>query len=187
MKAVATKTIERPARRSRESEPTLRYTPPMPLPIPTPRELYLANLVENDEYEFTTPLNLPGLLVSPDAITPPAPAASYSTFPRRLDDVLETEDGDAVSTCQLPGRLIADATESARAWPPPSPDPFDAPDEYTEVAAMQLPGLIIAADQLPAPEPPATSPRGLCASCVHNPTCDFPRPESGVWRCEEYE
>lgn len=28
---------------------------------------------------------------------------------------------------------------------------------------------------------------GLCANCKHLETCTFPRPEGGVWRCDEYE
>jgi hypothetical protein len=29
--------------------------------------------------------------------------------------------------------------------------------------------------------------RGLCVNCVHRQTCRLPKPESGVWHCEEYE
>ena len=28
---------------------------------------------------------------------------------------------------------------------------------------------------------------GLCVNCEHRETCTFPRPEGGVWHCEEYE
>jgi len=28
---------------------------------------------------------------------------------------------------------------------------------------------------------------GLCASCERYDTCGFPKPEGGVWRCEEYQ
>jgi hypothetical protein len=27
---------------------------------------------------------------------------------------------------------------------------------------------------------------GLCADCAARETCTFPRPEGGVWHCEEY-
>jgi len=27
---------------------------------------------------------------------------------------------------------------------------------------------------------------GLCANCDNRATCIYPRPEGGVWRCEEY-
>jgi hypothetical protein len=28
---------------------------------------------------------------------------------------------------------------------------------------------------------------GLCANCKHRETCKFPKPQGGVWHCEEYE
>jgi len=28
---------------------------------------------------------------------------------------------------------------------------------------------------------------GLCSNCEKRETCTFPKPESGVWHCEEYE
>jgi hypothetical protein len=27
---------------------------------------------------------------------------------------------------------------------------------------------------------------GLCVNCEHRDTCIYPKPEGGVWRCEEY-
>lgn len=29
--------------------------------------------------------------------------------------------------------------------------------------------------------------RGLCKNCANRETCTFPRPEGGVWHCDEYE
>lgn len=29
--------------------------------------------------------------------------------------------------------------------------------------------------------------KGLCVNCENREHCTFPKPESGVWRCEEYE
>lgn len=29
--------------------------------------------------------------------------------------------------------------------------------------------------------------KGLCRTCANNDGCDFPKPEGGVWRCEEYK
>ena len=29
--------------------------------------------------------------------------------------------------------------------------------------------------------------KGLCKNCKKRKTCTLPRPEGGVWRCEEYE
>lgn len=28
---------------------------------------------------------------------------------------------------------------------------------------------------------------GLCANCEHQETCTYPKPQGGVWRCEEYQ
>jgi hypothetical protein len=28
---------------------------------------------------------------------------------------------------------------------------------------------------------------GLCSNCIHQKCCSFPKPESGVWHCEEYQ
>ena len=28
---------------------------------------------------------------------------------------------------------------------------------------------------------------GLCVNCANRATCTFPKPEGGVWHCEEYE
>ncbi len=32
---------------------------------------------------------------------------------------------------------------------------------------------------------PASDP-GLCSLCENRPTCTYPKPEGGVWHCEEY-
>jgi hypothetical protein len=29
--------------------------------------------------------------------------------------------------------------------------------------------------------------KGLCLNCAHHDGCRLPRPETGVWHCEEYE
>jgi hypothetical protein len=28
---------------------------------------------------------------------------------------------------------------------------------------------------------------GICSTCANRETCTFPKPEGGVWQCEEYE
>jgi len=28
--------------------------------------------------------------------------------------------------------------------------------------------------------------KGLCSNCAERDACTFPRPEGGIWRCEEY-
>jgi hypothetical protein len=43
---------------------------------------------------------------------------------------------------------------------------------------------------LPAAAPAQASPcelPGLCRLCAHVESCTFPRPEAGVWFCEEFE
>ena len=41
-----------------------------------------------------------------------------------------------------------------------------------------------------SPEPgrrtSTNGPAGLCVNCEHLKTCVYPKPEGGVWRCEEY-
>jgi len=37
------------------------------------------------------------------------------------------------------------------------------------------------------PTPNKKTFKGLCINCDHRFTCTLPRPESGVWYCEEYE
>jgi hypothetical protein len=29
--------------------------------------------------------------------------------------------------------------------------------------------------------------KGLCVNCKYRETCLYPKPEGGVWHCEEYE
>jgi hypothetical protein len=45
-------------------------------------------------------------------------------------------------------------------------------------------------EPLDAPEidPPreAKTHAGLCANCENRAACIYPRPEGGIWRCEEY-
>lgn len=28
---------------------------------------------------------------------------------------------------------------------------------------------------------------GLCSNCAHRKTCIYPKPEGGIWHCEEYQ
>jgi len=32
----------------------------------------------------------------------------------------------------------------------------------------------------------SSSYRGLCSNCDNRETCTYPKPEGGIWRCEEY-
>ena len=38
-----------------------------------------------------------------------------------------------------------------------------------------------------AEEENSTPQKGLCRNCKKEKTCKLPRPEGGVWRCEDYE
>jgi hypothetical protein len=58
-------------------------------------------------------------------------------------------------------------------------------EEYEAVhprSAVPAPGI--------SPEGPVRLPAsrvlGLCSNCDNYPTCSFPKPEAGVWHCEEY-
>jgi len=31
------------------------------------------------------------------------------------------------------------------------------------------------------------SSKGLCSNCENCPSCSYPKPEGGVWHCEEYQ
>lgn len=35
--------------------------------------------------------------------------------------------------------------------------------------------------------PPRAAVKGLCATCARFADCTYPKPEIGVWRCEEFE
>lgn len=144
------------------------------------------DLVPDAEYEWTTHLNLPGLIVAPNAIKPPTPApAKPGRF--AVDALFETEDGDASVACQLPGGLtVAAGLPTALVDETPGRNELSTTDEYTELAAMQLPGRIAVAQAAPAESRDEPRMRGLCATCIHEKHCDFPRPAGGIWRCEEY-
>lgn len=143
------------------------------------------NLVESPEYEWTTAVNLPGLIVTPTHVES-APSITAPVARRTTNEIIETEDGDGVSPCQLPGGLThGDAATFAPYTLGRMNDAAEGEDEYTAAAAMQLPGTLVAvAADAAADESMAV--RGLCATCVHHATCEFPRPAGGVWRCEEY-
>lgn len=38
-----------------------------------------------------------------------------------------------------------------------------------------------------APIPMRSAGKGLCATCDRRHDCTYPKPEGGVWRCEEFE
>jgi hypothetical protein len=40
--------------------------------------------------------------------------------------------------------------------------------------------------QVPSEEDAGEKQKGLCMDCTNRENCTFPRPEGGVWHCEEY-
>lgn len=171
--------------RSRTRDRGLNSAKPEPRNDITPA---LRNpLIESREYEWTTPLNLPGLIVAPSAHHPANAQQSRPTWPH-LDGIIETEDGDAANFCQLPGLLesAAKAPAPGEATPLVRESSEWVIDEYAEIAAMQMPGLLVEPIAMTGESEDRAAARGLCATCAHRDDCNFPRPSSGVWRCEEY-
>ncbi|MBX3393880.1 MAG: hypothetical protein KF841_00790 [Phycisphaerae bacterium] len=115
------------------------------------------------------------------------------------------EEGESMSATPIPGLIgsrrrhgqtVGDRHYTSGIARPPAqwePDLTAARTGWTEEdgAALQMPGMIVdqnaATVSLEVEQPTrATSAKGLCATCELRETCTFPRPESGVWRCEEY-
>ncbi len=66
--------------------------------------------------------------------------------------------------------------------------------ECEEFSGLVLPPLTIrAAREAHPPASPGTRPaappalRGLCATCERRHDCTYPKPEFGVWHCDEFE
>lgn len=150
-----------------------------------PIEQFGPELIESAEYEYTSAVSMPGLLVAIDQIRPEASQPVRRAVSRPADELLATEDGDAVSICQLPGRIVSESPWTGRLVPARTDDEPDEMDEYSERAAMQWPGLLVV-PEASAESPSPDKPRGLCADCLIRDECQFPKPVSGVWRCEEY-
>jgi hypothetical protein len=39
----------------------------------------------------------------------------------------------------------------------------------------------------PPPRPSETPLKGLCRYCARRDTCTYPKPEGGIWHCDEFE
>lgn len=63
---------------------------------------------------------------------------------------------------------------------------FDDRNESNEPPQSPVEGSEPEEDQLEQ-EPVNSRLRGLCVNCARASECTFPRPEGGVWHCEEYE
>ncbi len=59
-------------------------------------------------------------------------------------------------------------------------EPYDSPVP-TRAATREEPQPG-ASDEAPAP----AGLKGLCANCGNRNDCEYPKPEGGVWHCEEY-
>ena len=75
-------------------------------------------------------------------------------------------------------------------------DPDCIYEARSDRAILQCEQFEMGFRQSPAAAPPILSaaPRaresnvypGLCSNCENRETCIYPKPEGGVWRCEEY-
>ena len=75
-------------------------------------------------------------------------------------------------------------------------DPDCIYEARSDRAILQCEQFEMGFQQSPAPAAPILSaaPRaressaypGLCSNCENRETCIYPKPEGGVWRCEEY-
>ena len=52
---------------------------------------------------------------------------------------------------------------------------------------LAIPPAIGVATRPTIAPPPSSTAKGLCKTCVRFAECTYPKPESGVWRCEEFE
>ncbi len=59
-------------------------------------------------------------------------------------------------------------------------------EEFVIFGAEPAPGLDRSAEEKPRETWSANGHVGLCVNCDNVPTCVMPKPEGGVWHCEEY-
>jgi len=60
-------------------------------------------------------------------------------------------------------------------------------DDHTEPPGYALRDVDPVDSDVSALAEPLPGVRGLCVNCAHRADCCLPRPEGGVWHCEEYE
>jgi len=60
-----------------------------------------------------------------------------------------------------------------------APYPFSANNNPSPVTKSPSKGRVEEQDSSPY--------KGLCRNCKKNKTCVIPKPEGGIWRCEDYE
>ena len=130
----------------------------------------------------------------------PASPASQIRQTRSTGPTFECEEGEGGSAVPMPGLLCKPkrlrqteanrhyTSEDARRPVQWEPDLNAARREWTDDdgPATAMPGLIVRPDATVSLKVEQPRARGLCTTCELRETCTFTRPESGVWRCEEY-
>ena len=56
-----------------------------------------------------------------------------------------------------------------------------------EYEALRTPAATIVAPEASKAECPPSKLLGLCINCDHREICHLPKPEGGVWHCNEYQ
>lgn len=83
--------------------------------------------------------------------------------------------------------LCATCAEAPRCTHPRLPGvPVAWCDDATALE-IDVPSAVGVAAAVARPTLVRTAPKGLCGTCVRFSNCTYPKPESGVWRCEEFE
>lgn len=67
-------------------------------------------------------------------------------------------------------------------------DEFDGYEVPQQEASIELaaPGTDVRSEEV-AEKAESNTVRGLCRNCGRFETCTYPKPEGGVWHCDEYE
>ena len=81
------------------------------------------------------------------------------------------------STCNHAAECIYLASAAVPIWRCEDFDDHVAPAALDSSVAMEVQN-----DTRPARPVPA----GICSNCDNLGTCMYPKPEGGIWRCEEY-
>lgn len=59
-------------------------------------------------------------------------------------------------------------------------------EEFEVFTTASVPELERAVEQMPRKTHSVSGRMGLCVNCANAGTCTLPRPEGGIWHCEEY-
>jgi hypothetical protein len=97
----------------------------------------------------------------------------------------KSEYGGLCMTCEHASTCIYPRDPDRPVWQCEEFEVYEAPLETTTVN-----GFLAVARAKARPdinENEEVKFKGLCLNCENRKTCIFPKPEEGVWRCEEYE